>query len=29
MERIALRVRRMGTSIEPSDVVDLLAPERR
>ena len=29
MERVALRVRRMGTSIEPSDVVDLLAPERR
>lgn len=29
MERVALRVRRMGTSIEPSDVVELLAPERR
>ena len=29
MERVAMRVRRMGTSIEPSDVVDLLAPERR
>ena len=29
MERVAVRVRRMGTSIEPSDVVGLLAPERR
>jgi len=29
IERVAVRVRRMGTSIEPSDVVELLAPERR
>jgi len=29
MDRVAVRVRRMGTTIEPSDVVDLLAPERR
>jgi antitoxin FitA len=29
MDRVAVRIRRMGTTIEPSDVVDLLAPERR
>jgi antitoxin FitA len=29
MERVAARVRRMGTSLEPSEVVDMLAPERR
>ena len=29
MDRVADRVRRMGTTIEPSEVVDLLAPERR
>jgi plasmid stability protein len=29
MDRVAVRVRRMGTTIEPSDVADLLAPERR
>jgi plasmid stability protein len=29
MDRVAVRVRRMGTTIEPSEVVDLLAPERR
>ena len=29
IDRVAVRVRRMGTTIEPSDVVDMLAPERR
>lgn len=29
MERVAMRVRRMGTTIEPSEVIDMLAPERR
>lgn len=27
--RVEARVRRMGTRIEPSEVLDLLAPERR
>ena len=29
MARVEARVRRMGTRIEPSEVLELLAPERR
>ena len=29
MARVEARVRRMGTHIEPSEVLELLAPERR
>ena len=29
MERVAARVRQMGASLEPSEVIDMLAPERR